>query len=126
MEFLFILAGITLILLTYQEVTKKSREKAQEVSHAPVQGDKALDEKLEILNAKMDILLEYSQATSDQFKLRHVAPDMSFSRTMKKQVNKKEYEDMYAEYQQGISVTEIARKFNRGKGEVELILSLKK
>ncbi|MBZ4686959.1 MAG: hypothetical protein JG764_592 [Clostridiales bacterium] len=133
MEFFFIVIGIILILLTYQEVLANFKDK--ETNNA-MKVEKLVDEKLEILNAKVDLLAESLENISHQIKLQkaetkshtlaNVPPGMSFSRTMKREINNKEYEKMYEEYQKGVSVTEIARKFNRGKGEVELILSLKK
>ena len=50
----------------------------------------------------------------------------SFSQSLRQRQVIDEYDEIMDAYQRGEDIVDIAKRFNRGKGEIQLILNLKK
>jgi len=67
--------------------------------------------------SKVDARLNLTQA---------VPAEAGFSRSLAREKNSSFHQAVYRAFDEGKDVNEIAREFNKGKGEIELVLSLRK
>lgn len=152
MAWVFLLVGIFLLLLTAPQLIKEQnadigeplsylQRQLKELSREKQQLEEQLAKQQETAAAsaagveeQLALVVDSINALQDRMKrwenvLHNLSspPENSFRNVMD-EVSKQLtlFEEIYQDYDQGKSVTEIAQKYNRGKGEIELILSLRK
>ncbi|MBO8167995.1 MAG: hypothetical protein H0Z35_02275 [Thermoanaerobacteraceae bacterium] len=152
MAWVFLLVGIFLLLLTVPQLIKEqkadtgeslsylqrqlkelSREKQQLEEQLAKQQETAValaagvEEQLALVVDSINALQDRMKRWENVLHNLNSPPENSFRNVMD-EVSKQLtlFEEIYRDYDLGKSVTEIAQKYNRGKGEIELILSLRK
>ncbi|WP_366922974.1 hypothetical protein MFMK1_003459 [Metallumcola ferriviriculae] len=146
MGWLFILLGGVIIAFSIPEIVKDHQTNQNtDVVELQDKFQLALQEK-ESLEYRLRQDSDYDEIHNSLALLTHNLNLMQqrfdqFDETIKKLANSKElsfeqvmndmnqltlFDDIYIDYDQGKSITEIAREYKRGKGEIELILSLRK
>ncbi|KUO52519.1 MAG: hypothetical protein APF76_05665 [Desulfitibacter sp. BRH_c19] len=97
----------------------------------PISEDKKieeLEEKIDILSNNVEEVLDrLSEVPSQRYGnvgSPKVAP--SFSQSLVERQTIEEYDEIIDAYHKGEEIVDIAKRFNRGKGEIQLILNLKK
>lgn len=116
MKVFVIILGIILILFSYKDL-KNSRKKMKTID---------IEKRLEILDQKLDYIKEVMNSRIEEDRPLKIVPEVKFQDIVEHELSIDEYEKMYAEYQNGSSISQLAEKYNRGKGEIQLILNLKK
>ena len=82
-----------------------------------------LTQRLELLEIEIDLLKKQLKETQDRLT---IVEQLAFGMGDQKQShNINSNEGIYTAFDQGKSIVEIAKIFNKGKGEVELILNLR-
>ncbi len=133
MDILFIIIGLIIMFLTFKDAFKIHNEKILSQGLYKELNNK-YEEKIDIIQNKLNNISDriddiYEFLSSDGFldqEFKKNKESANFSEVYEKKLYENEYEDVYKEYMKGASITELARKFNREKGEIQLILSLKK
>lgn len=140
MIYLLLAIGMILTALTGKAVWKEWREGLHHISEAPktTQSDEssACLEYLQSIEAKLELLAEsvkdikenlgqdLSEAGTQGADFARIwqeagaAPEVSPPLTINEQI--------YQAYRQGKGITELAQEFGKGKGEIELILNLRR
>ena len=135
MAYILLLTGLILMLIssrfafrtiqtsTFDPIEVKSSEDTVNAGHEKISGKvyEDLGDKIELLSLAVERL---TSQIANEPKEEH-SPD-EFPQVFASQEKLNVFQDIYAAYDTGMGVTEIAREYNRGKGEIELILSLRK
>ncbi len=85
-----------------------------------------LEEQLAAVADTLNLLQKRLDRWDETVKKLAKQSELTFENTLSDVNQMTLFDDIYAAFDQGKSVTEIAREYNRGKGEIELILSLRK
>jgi hypothetical protein len=134
MNILFIIIGLIIMILTFKNVFQINNDVllSKDVNKKIiVKFEDELDNihnSINNLSDKLDDICDF--LSSDGFLEQEFKNNKNnktdFAEIFEKHIDKREYDAVYKEYMRGASLTELARKFNREKGEIQLILSLKK
>lgn len=137
MSVFLIIIGILLMAFSYRSISKPGN----------IASKKTINEKLDSLNEKIDSLhLEMQKADTiapeedvlsfqkSKETIEEDSParedkdtrDTTFENLVHTELSKDINEQIYDDYNKGLSVNELASKYKKGKGEVELRLNLKK
>ncbi|GAW92941.1 DUF6115 domain-containing protein [Calderihabitans maritimus] len=128
--------GLVLVVLTAREtwqfLTRKTVLSHQfEAEKSEYSGSESVDEIKQQLELLTGLVEENGRALSLLTKkidrmIQEVGKSKSFATVLEDAQTTNLYEAVYKAYDEGKDVTEIARELQRGKGEIELILSLRR
>ena len=137
MNYFLALCGLILLILTAPSVLSgrpgegrpavaKAKER-EAISPVLLEYLQSLEDRLE---AMADALAEMNQVMNRYITVPKQKPEQAFTEVLHhaKQDNKplSVNDQIYQAYLKGKSVTELAQEFGKGKGEIELILNLKR
>ncbi len=130
MGFLLLILGAVIIAAVYPTLNDTAISFPKK-NKKPTLDDKKieeLEEKIDILSNNVEeVLNRLSQISSHSPEIlssSRAAP--SFSQSLMERQTIDEYDEIIDAYQKGEEIVDIAKRFNRGKGEIQLILNLKK
>ncbi|MEW6661744.1 MAG: DUF6115 domain-containing protein [Bacillota bacterium] len=96
--------------------------------------EKWLADEIKEMQVKLDLLTEaageinhrVSKVDTRLTPAQAISKESGFHQSLAKEKNSSLHQAIYRAFDEGKDVHEIAREFNRGKGEIELVLSLRK
>ncbi|MEW6623102.1 MAG: hypothetical protein AB1420_08250 [Bacillota bacterium] len=128
MSFVLIIIGLILIIITLPSAkekifSKKYEERTQELIFL-----KRIEDKLDLVLNKLNnmeepILADHAESME---LVSHTYTSNSFSERLKKSQAMVEYKEIIEAHEKGESIINLAQRYNRGKGEIQLILNLKR
>ncbi len=134
---MFIIFGLILILLGYMGYRQNSRLNIIENNDLnnnsrEMKKIAELEENINILSNTLEEVLQkidtmsFDNEKNEEIEENEEIEVSSFSDELSKQQQIDEYREIREAFQRGEEITEIAKRYNRGKGEIQLILNLKK
>lgn len=137
MGYLLLITGLVLMALTFRETLSRLAAPDRTSSTLdPFQASSpAVIDDLRLLHAKVDLLAETVGEVAVKIEGLEVRgrggddttePEIGFEQVLAGERHADLYRQVYQAFDAGKDVTEIARDMARGKGEIELILSLRR
>ncbi|MBS3971202.1 MAG: hypothetical protein KGZ94_13935 [Clostridia bacterium] len=123
MGVLLLIVGAILMVVIYPTLKNNSNEFSVAHKKSSELGKKIdeLEEKIDILSNNVEEVLHLLNQSQNN---KQEIP--SFSQNLRQRQVLDEYDEIMGAYERGEDIVEIAKRFNRGKGEIQLILNLKK
>ncbi|MBS3977616.1 MAG: hypothetical protein KGZ75_13020 [Syntrophomonadaceae bacterium] len=142
MIYFFLIVGLIMMVVAFRPTWNWLKNGSLEITPQPViiQSDILLPEKkwladeIKEMQVKLDLLTEatgelnyrVSKVDTRLNKTPALSAEAGFSRSLAREKNSSFQQSVCQAFDEGKDVNEIAREFNRGKGEIELVLSLRK
>ncbi|SMB82279.1 hypothetical protein SAMN00017405_0909 [Desulfonispora thiosulfatigenes DSM 11270] len=119
MNIFLIIIGIILMGFTYRSIFIPS--------NINITSKKTINEKLDSLNDKIDYLQDkMGKEDNINGNKKMLSQELNFEDLVNTELSKDINEEIFKDYKQGLTVNELASKYKKGKGEIELRLNLKK
>ena len=102
-----------------------SSQDSKETSEEDSPARETIKENSKSDNSSEEAAVYINEDSTDTKKIKDIK-DTTFENIVHTELNKDINEQIYDDYNKGLSVSELASKYKKGKGEVELRLNLKK